>query len=78
MINVDVAKPADAVVAACPFYEVNLADAGATREAAARIARDFEVNCIVNNAGTPTPGFLEDVTDEAFDLGVNLTMRTPV
>lgn len=78
VINLDVAKPADPVVAACPFVEVNLADADATREAAARIARDFEVNCIVNNAGTPTPGFLEDVTDEAFDLGVNLTMRTPV
>lgn len=78
VINVDIAKPADPVVAACPFFQVDLSDAAATREAAARIANEFEVNCIVNNAGTPTPGFLEDVVDETFDRGVNLHMRTPL
>lgn len=78
VVNMDIAKPADPVVAACPFLQVDLADAAATREAADRIARDFEVNCIVNNAGTPTPGFLEDVVDDAFDRGVNLHVRTPL
>lgn len=78
VVNMDIAKPVDPVVAACPFLQVDLTDAAATREAADRIARDFEVNCIVNNAGTPTPGFLEDVVDDTFDRGVNLHMRTPL
>ena len=78
VINVDVAKPSDPVVAACPFHQVDLTDAKATREAAAKIAKDHPVNCVINNAGFPTPGFLEDVTEEQFDHGVNLHMRTPL
>lgn len=78
VINVDVAKPADPAVAACPFLQVDLTDAKATKEAAARIATDWPVNCVINNAGFPTPGYLEDVTDEQFDHGVNLHMRTPL
>jgi hypothetical protein len=60
------------------FFQCDLTDAEATRKTAARIARDFEINCIVNNAGTPTPGDLEQVTDAHVDIGVNLSLRAPV
>jgi 3-oxoacyl-[acyl-carrier protein] reductase len=78
VINIDVNRPQRAVDAHYRFVQADLADPAATRQAAAELAREFEVNCIVNNAGTPTPGNLEDVNDQGFDLGVNLHMRTPV
>jgi NAD(P)-dependent dehydrogenase (short-subunit alcohol dehydrogenase family) len=53
-------------------------EAGATVINIAGVARDFEVNCIVNNAGTPTPGDLEQVTDQHIDIGVDLSLRAPV
>ena len=62
----------------CTFIQCDLTDAEATRTATAAIKRDFEINCIVNNAGTPTPGDLEQVTDEHIDIGVNLSLRAPV
>ena len=61
------------------FFQADLSDAGATREIAAEVGRQFdEVNCIINNVGTPTPGNLEDVKDREFDTGVNLHLRTPL
>jgi NAD(P)-dependent dehydrogenase (short-subunit alcohol dehydrogenase family) len=78
VINIDVRRPARADDATYRFIQADLSDAAATREVASRIARELPVNCIVNNAGTPTPGNLEDVQDGHLDLGVNLHMRTPV
>lgn len=78
VINVDIQPPKQAEGADYRYIRADLADAAAAQEAAARIARDFEVDCIVNNAGTPTPGNLEDVTGAHFATGVNLAMRTPL
>jgi len=78
VVNIDVKAPHGARHPDYRFVEANLADAGAAREAAASIARELPVNCVVNNAGTPTPGDLEQVTDAQFDLGTNLTLRAPI
>jgi 3-oxoacyl-[acyl-carrier protein] reductase len=79
VINVDVQAPKpQADGAAYRYIACDLSNAAATQEAAERIASDLEVDVIVNNAGTPTPGFLDQVTQEQFDTGVALTMRTPL
>ena len=75
VINVDVQPPKSSIGT---YVGVDLADAAATKEAAARLAREFEVDVIVNNAGNPTPGFLDEVTQAQFETGVNITMRTPL
>ncbi|HEX5129096.1 MAG TPA: SDR family NAD(P)-dependent oxidoreductase, partial [Usitatibacter sp.] len=75
VINVDrqAPKPSGAT-----YIQADLADAAATKDVAARVAKDFEVDVIVNNAGNPTPGHLDQVSQEQFELGVNITMRTPL
>ena len=78
VINVDIAKPATLPAGDYHFVQADLTDASATRTAAAEIAGRFKVNVLVNNAGFPTPGRLEEVTDEAFDHGVNLHLRAAV
>lgn len=78
VINIDRNPPKRAQGGAYHFVQCDLTDARATREAASGIAHRFEVNCIVNNAGTPTPGDLEGVTDANIDTGVNLSIRAPV
>ena len=78
VINVDIAKPASMPGGAYHFFQADLTDAAATRKVAAEIARKFRVNCLVNNAGYPTPGYLEEVTDAAFDHGVNLHLRAAI
>jgi NAD(P)-dependent dehydrogenase (short-subunit alcohol dehydrogenase family) len=78
VINVDIKRGARAAGGAYHYYEADLSDPASTRGVANEIAGAFEVNCIVNNAGVPYPGDLEDVTDEQFTQGVNLHMRTPV
>jgi NAD(P)-dependent dehydrogenase (short-subunit alcohol dehydrogenase family) len=78
VINIDIQPPQQAEGSNYKYIKADLADAAATEEAAARIARDFPVDCIVNNAGAPTPGNLEDVTARHLDTGVNLAIRTPV
>jgi 3-oxoacyl-[acyl-carrier protein] reductase len=78
VINLDIQPPKQVKDARYTYLQVDLADAAATKDAAAKIARDFPVDCIVNNAGFPTPGNLEDVTDKHLDLGVNLSIRTPI
>ena len=60
------------------YVRADLADAAATNDVAVRVAKEFEVDVIVNNAGTPTPGLLDQVTQEHFETGVNLTMRAPL
>lgn len=78
VINVDIAKPGAMPKGHYHFVQADLTDAAATRKAAADIAGRFEVNVLVNNAGFPTPGMLEEVTDAAFDHGVNLHLRAAV
>jgi NAD(P)-dependent dehydrogenase (short-subunit alcohol dehydrogenase family) len=78
VINIDRNRPSRGDSAFYKFIQCDLTDAEATRQAAADIARDFEVDRIVNNAGTPTPGDLEQVTDEHIDIGVGLSLRAPV
>lgn len=78
VINVDIVAPGAAQSAHYHFVQADLADPAATRKAIDAIARDFQVDCIVNNAGTPTPGNLEDVTERQLDTGINLSMRTPL
>jgi NAD(P)-dependent dehydrogenase (short-subunit alcohol dehydrogenase family) len=78
VINIDIQPPRETDSARYKYIQADLADAAATKDAAAKIARDFQVDCLVNNAGTPTPGNLEDVTEKQLDLGVNLSMRTPI
>jgi NAD(P)-dependent dehydrogenase (short-subunit alcohol dehydrogenase family) len=75
VVNVDIQAPRQALGT---YIGADLADAAATKEAAARIARDFAVDVIVNNAGNPTPGFLDEVTGAQFEMGVGITMRTPL
>ena len=75
VVNVDVQAQRHSDFA---FIQADLASAPATKEVAARIARDFEVDVLVNNAGNPTPGFLEEVTDVHFETGVGITMRAPL
>jgi hypothetical protein len=78
VINIDRNRPAQADSATYKFIQCDLTDADATRKAAADIGRNHEINCIVNNAGTPTPGDLEQVTDPQIDIGVDLSLRAPV
>jgi NAD(P)-dependent dehydrogenase (short-subunit alcohol dehydrogenase family) len=44
------------------FEAVDLSDLEATRAAAARVARDYEVRYLVNNAGANCPALLDDAT----------------
>jgi 3-oxoacyl-[acyl-carrier protein] reductase len=78
VINVDRDPPARKEAGNYRFFRADLSDVGAAREVAVEIGRQFDVNCIINNVGTPTPGNLEDVKDDEFDLGVNLHVRTPL
>ena len=78
VVNIDVKPPQRKDSQAYRYVAADLVDPKAAREAAATIARDFEVNCIVNNAGFPTPGNLEDVTDRDLEIGQNLSIRTPL
>ncbi len=78
VINLDILPPQQALDARYIYLKVDLADAAATEAAVAQIARGHAVDCIVNNAGFPTPGFLEEVTGAQLDLGVNLSIRTPL
>lgn len=78
VVNLDIARPASMPAGDYHFVQADLTDADATRKAATEIAGRFKVNVLVNNAGFPTPGMLEDVTDAAFDHGVNLHLRAAV
>jgi len=77
-INVDIRAPGPAPAGDYHFYQADLTDPAAARAAAAQIAGRFPVNCLVNNAGFPTPGTLEEITDAAFDHGANLHLRAAI
>jgi 3-oxoacyl-[acyl-carrier protein] reductase len=78
VVNIDIQPPKQEEGERYRFVQCDLANAGATREAAAKLAREFQVDCLVNNAGSPTPGDLEQVSEAQIDTGVNLCIRTPV
>ena len=78
VINLDIAAPKENQGGRYEFIQVDLADMEATRKAIHQVAAARRVDTIVNNAGTPTPGNLEDVTEKHLDLGINLSMRTPL
>lgn len=78
VINLDVQAPKQTGSDRYRYFNVDLIDAIATQKLAAQIGRKFTVDCIVNNAGTPTPGDLEGVTNAHIDTGVNLSIRTPI
>src|SRR5437868_14046338 len=71
VINVDIQPPRGSE---CIYVNANLADPTETRQVATRIAHEYPVDVIVNNAGNPTPGFLDEVTDQQFETGVAITM----
>jgi 3-oxoacyl-[acyl-carrier protein] reductase len=71
-INIDLVAPKSTPAGDYHFFQCDLTDAAATRTLAAELAGRFEVNALVNNAGFPTPGTLEQITDKDFDHGVNL------
>jgi len=78
VVNVDIRPPASTLRGDYHYRECDLTDAAATRRLAADLAAAFEVNCLVNNAGFPTPGTLEEITDAAFDHGANLHLRAAI
>jgi NAD(P)-dependent dehydrogenase (short-subunit alcohol dehydrogenase family) len=77
-INIDIVAPKKSPAGDYHFFQCDLTDATATRKLAADLAARFEVNCLVNNAGFPTPGTLEEITDQAFDHGANLHLRCAI
>lgn len=78
VINIDRLQPSRAEDEGYHFFEADLVDRAATAAAIDAIARSFQVDCIVNNAGTPTPGNLEDVTPEHVATGVGLSIQAPL
>lgn len=78
VVNVDINPPEHQTQASYHFFQADLSDTAATRTVAAEIASRFQVDCLVNNAGTPLPADLEDVDDADFDRGVNLHLRAPL
>ena len=78
VINVDKVAPAKPLPGRYSFYQCDLTDAAAARAVGAEIAERHPVNALVNNAGFPTPGTLEEITDEDFDHGANLHLRAAV
>lgn len=78
VINIDRAAPRQAEGPKYRYVQADLVDADSTRAAIDRITREFQVDCIVNNAGNPTPGNLEDVTEQHLETGIGLSMRAPI
>ena len=78
VVNIDVNPPDRPVDARYRFIQADLRDPAAARQAAARATQCLDVNCLINNAGTPFPADLPDVVDADFDAGVNLHLRAPV
>lgn len=78
VINVDINPPERYADASYHYFQADLSDPAATRAVAEQITGRFEVDCLVNNAGTPLPADLEEVNDQDFDRGVNLHLRAPL
>jgi 3-oxoacyl-[acyl-carrier protein] reductase len=58
--------------------QVDLSDAEATARAAARLAGEFAVTRIVNNAGTNRLNLVQDVSLEDLDTVVSLHLKAPL
>lgn len=56
------------------FFETDLTDLEKTKALAARIAADFPVRYLVNNAGANRPGLLEEATLEDFQYVMAITL----
>lgn len=78
VVNVDQVAPARPLEGRYQFCACDLTDKAATRALGSALAAEFPVNALVNNAGFPTPGTLEGITDEAFDHGANLHLRAAI
>jgi 3-oxoacyl-[acyl-carrier protein] reductase len=65
VINIDVNPPSGSRDGAYFFHQADLSDPAATRSVAREVCAEHEVDCLVNNAGTPTPGDLDAVSDAA-------------
>jgi 3-oxoacyl-[acyl-carrier protein] reductase len=72
VINVDIAEPP----AGAPghFRRIDLTDKGTAREALAKLAREFSITRLVNNAGIVRARPIEQVTAEEFDAVVALNL----
>jgi len=57
------------------YEQADLVDAAATQSLAARIAADYPVRYLVNNAGANRPGMLEQATVEDMDYAMALNVR---
>lgn len=78
VINLDVKEGEREASPRYRFHKVDLCDADATREVASELAANYSVSHLVNNAGNPLPGFLEEVSDEDFHRGVQLQLHAPI
>ncbi|MFP1644784.1 SDR family NAD(P)-dependent oxidoreductase [Pontitalea aquivivens] len=57
------------------FHRVDLSDLDAARDAAAQIAADHAVTCLVNNVGVVAPAPLEQVNAEDLDRLMHVNLR---
>lgn len=60
------------------FYAVDLGDADATEATLARIAREHEVDSVVNNAGLTTSSTLEETGRDELDRILAINLRAPL
>lgn len=56
-------------------FQADLSDEAQTREAAARITRDYAITALVNNAGATRPGTIDTQTVAEFEHVMALTLR---
>lgn len=57
------------------FLQADLTNEAATREVAARVAGEFDVTALVNNAGATRPGTIDTQTVDDLDYVTALTLR---
>lgn len=75
VIVVDIVKPeADSLQA--DAYQVDLAEADATKRVMGAIAKRYAVTRLINNVGVVAPALLEEATLEDFDALMHLNVRS--
>lgn len=77
VVNLDAVEP-DWKHPLLTSYQVDLSQEAAVAECAARIAREFDVTGLVNNAGTTRPGTIHSQTAADLDFIVGLHLRAPM
>ncbi|BBI54739.1 hypothetical protein HORIV_71600 [Vreelandella olivaria] len=75
VIVVDIVEPEAASLQA-DAYQVDLADADATRQMMADIAKRYTATRLINNVGIVAPALLEEATLEDFDKLMQLNVRS--